>query len=647
MSHHPATLRRRIGLLGLALATAGSLTAISSTPAAAVGQTLQVTLTTADGSTNLAPQAATTLGAVSSGSVNVTVNDSITSQAMAGFGASFTDSSTYLLAQLKASDPTQYNALMNSMFSTSTGLGMSFWRLPMTSSDFNSISTPWTADDTAGPSSNYTQNFGLTAQDTGHIIPVIKDALAINPNLKIVASPWSAPAWMKSNGSMNGSTGGVNSTLLPAYDQAWATYFVKWINAYQAAGVPIFAVTPQNEPLYAPSDYPGMYWSATDIATWIHSYLKPTLTAAGLNQGILGFDHNWEYTAFPQSLLTSPAAPDLAGIAYHCYDNASDPTAMTLVHNQNPTKDAYETECSSETSPTNIIKYGTSDMTLLSTQNWAKSVVLWNLALDPNGGPHLGGCSGCKGMLTINGTTVTKNNFYYQFAQTAKFVKTGATHIASTVNAHGIITSAFKNPTGEEVLVATNTNAGSTTFTTTWNGQGSFTYTLASRATVTFVGTVPAAPVLSTAPSAGHVFKIASRQSGKPVGIDGGSIANGAGVVQFTDSGDGDQQWRLADAGSGYYNLINVKSGAAMDDPSGSLTNGTQMQQYAITGTGNSNQQWQITSVGSGYYTIINRTSGLGLDLSGGALDDSARIQQYTVSGSGNYGQNWQLIPVS
>jgi glucosylceramidase len=641
---------RRRRLVPAALATA--LIAAMSAPTAigtayGVGETVQVTLTTADGSNNMAAKPAITMGSVSSGAINVSVNDSITSQIMSGFGASFTDSSTYLLAQLKTSSPTQYNSLMNDIFNTSTGLGESFWRLPMTSNDFNSTSTEWTDDDVAGPSSNYTQNFALTAQDTGHIIPVIKDALAINPNLKILASPWSAPAWMKSNGSMNGSTGGVNGTLVSTYNQAWADYFVKWIKAYQTAGVPIWAVTPQNEPLYAPSDYPGMYWTEPNEAAWVHTYLKPSLTAAGLSQPILGFDHNWEFFTFPQSLLTSVAAADEAGIAWHCYDAASDPTAMTMIHNQDPTKDAYETECSSDTSPTDIISYGTGDMAELSTQNWAKGVVTWNLALDANGGPHLGGCVGCVGLLTINGTTVTKRNNYYQFGQLAKFVKVGATHIASTVNAHGVTTSAFKNPTGEEVLVATNTNSASTTFTVTWNGKGSFSYTLPSRATVTFVATVGAATVLSTTPSAGHTFKIQSRQTGKPIDIAGGSTSAGALAVQYTDSGDTSQQWRLADAGSGYFNLINVHSGMALDDTGGSLTNGTQMQQYTITGTGNSNQQWQLVSVGSGYYKIINRTSGLGLDLSGGSLSDSTSIQQYTVTGSGNYGQNWTFSPIS
>lgn len=190
----------------------------------------------------------------------------------------------------------------------------------------------------------------------------------------------------------------------------------------------------------------------------------------------------------------------------------------------------------------------------------------------------------------------------------SKFVAVGATHINSTVNAHGIVTAAFKNPNGQEVLVANNTNTTSTTFETICNGQESFSYTLPAGATATFEGTVPAATVLSSTPAASHVFKIISRGTDKPFGISGGSTANSAKAVQFTDDGDLDQQ-------------------------------------YTIAGTGNSNQQWQITANGS-WYTITNRTSGLPLNLTGGSLANNAAIQQYASSSSDPNAQ-WQFVPVS
>jgi glucosylceramidase len=662
MTNRPARPSR--ARLARVLAAATATTALASalltaTPAQASGQTVHAWLTTPDGTNQLTQQADITLGPVSSGSVNVAVNDSLQYQTISGgFGAAFTDSSTYLMAQLKSYDSTSYNNMMSDLFTTngSTGIGQNFWRLPMTSSDFNSTSTPWTADDTAGPSNNPTQNFALTAQDTGHIIPVIKDALALNPNLKIVASPWSAPAWMKSNNSMIGNTGSGASTLQTQYYQAWADYFVKWIQAYQAAGVPIWGITPQNEPLYSPTDYPGMAWTAAGEESWVHNYLLPDLSANGLSPVILGMDHNWENESFAQDIATSSTNGDFGGIAYHCYDNTSDPTVMTQVHNIAPSKDAYETECSSDTQPTNIIKYSTPEMALLSLQNWAKGVILWNTVLNSQNGPHLGGCTTCVPETTVNATTdgsgnvtsasYTEDNNFYQFGQISRFVANGAVHIGSTVNAHGIVTAAVQNPDGTEALIATNTNSTSTTFTTTWNGQGSFSYTLPSRATVTFTGTIPAAPVLSSTPAVGHTFRIVNRTSGKPIGVYGASTANGGQIVQFTDDDDHDQQWTLNDARSGHFNLMNVNSGLAMDDTNGSTANGNKMQQWQISGVGNSNQQWSITSNGDGYYRITNLTSGLVLDDTNGSIADANAIQQWAYA-SNNPNQEWQFVPVS
>jgi glucosylceramidase len=634
---------------------AGLVPMLAAAPAQAA-TSLQVWLTTANGSSALAQQSNVTLGPVSHGLVNVEVNDSQTYQTMVGFGAAFTDSSTFLMAELKSYSSSAYNTLMQQLFSTSSGIGLQFWRLPMTSSDFNSTSSPWTDDDAQGPANNPTEYFALTAQDTGHIIPVIKDALAINSNLKIVASPWSAPAWMKSNGSMICNTGSGNGTLLSQYDQAWADYFVKWIEAYQAQGIPIWGISPQNEPLYCPTDYPGMSWTESAYASWVHSYLLPDLSANGLSPVVLGYDHNWDNPSFPQELLSGATAGDYPAIAWHCYDTDSDPTVMGQLHNAYPSVDQYETECSSDTQPTDIINYSTVQMALLSAQNWAKGAILWNVALNSSDGPHLGGCTDCTPVVTVNATTngqgqvtsasATLDNNYYQLGQLSEFVLPGAVRIGSTVNAHGIVTGAFKNPNGQEVLVATNANSSSTTFETTWNDQGSFSYTLASRATVTFVGTVSAAPVLSNTPSSGNLYKIVSRTSGKPFGVYGASTSNGAKIVQWTDDGDPDQEWALDNAGSGYYNIVDANSLMALDDTNGSTSNGTQMQQWSLSGTGNSDQQWQISSLGNGYYTITSRTSGLDLDLTSGTLADGTAIQQWSAS-SGDSNQEWQFVPVA
>ncbi len=633
--------RRRLATaLVSAAAFVAAVIAATAQPGTAA-TTLQVWLTTADGSSALTQQAGITLGPVARGSVNVAVDDSRSYQTMVGFGAAFTDSSTYLMENLKNANSTAYTTMMNQLFDPSSGIGLAFWRIPMTASDFNSTSSPWTDDDTQGPSNNPTQYFGLTAQDTGHVIPVIKDALAINPSLKLFGSPWSPPAWMKSNGSMICNTGSGNASLLSSDYQAWADYFVKWIQAYQANGVPIWGITPQNEPLYCPTNYPGSSWDPASEANWVHNYLEPDLRNNSLSPSVLGFDHNLDALYFPQQLDTSQAAGDFAGMAWHCYDNNSEPTMIAAVHNQYG-GDQYETECSSDTNPTDIIPYTTVSAALLTIQNWAKGFVMWNVALDPNNGPHLGGCTSCVPIVTINGSSYTLDNNYYQLGQLSKFVPVGATHIASTVDAHGIITAAFRNANGQEELVATNPTAASIAFETTWNGQGSFSYTLPAKATVTFVGTVAAAPSTPTTPTAGQTYRIVNRLSGKPFGVNGASTANGGQIVQWTHDSDPDQQWTLLDAGGGYYYVEDVNSGLVLDDTNGSTSNGTQMQQWALS-PGDANQEWQIGYAGGGFYTFTNRHSGLVLDLTGGGLGDGTAIQQWAAS-SGDLNQQWALV---
>lgn len=145
-----------------------------------------------------------------------------------------------------------------------------------------------------------------------------------------------------------------NASLNSSDYQAWADYFVKWINAYQSNGVPIWGITPQNEPLYCPTNYPGSSWDPASEANWVHNYLLPDLRNNSLSPKVIGFDHNLDALYFPQQLDTSQAAGDFSSMAWHCYDNNSEPTMIAAVHNQYG-GDQYETECSSDSSPTDII----------------------------------------------------------------------------------------------------------------------------------------------------------------------------------------------------------------------------------------------------------------------------------------------------
>ncbi len=471
--------RRRLLVLPLCCVLLVSFWVLGTTQVRAAGPTVQVWLTTSDGSNQLTPQANLTFGTLSSNSSTITVNEYQELQQMVGFGAAVTDSSAWLIYDnLSAS---QRTTLMQRLFSPTQGIGLSFVRIPMGASDF-SLNGPYSYDDLpAGQTDPNLNGFSIN-HDLAYIIPVLQQAHSLNANLTFMANPWSPPAWMKTNGSMLGVYNGTTGTLISSDYGPLAQYFVKFIQAYQAQGVPISYITPQNEPEYAPSNYPGMSWAASDEDSFIKNNLSPALSSAGLSTRILGYDHNWNDTSFPDTLLGDATTnSDMAGIAWHCY--AGSPSAMTTVHSSYPKSGVFETECSTGTSEAPI---STIDLLMGSVQNYAQTVELWNLALDPNDGPHTGGCADCHGVVTINESngSVTYTNDYYQLGQFSQFVTPGAYHIAS--NTLGSLADvAFKNPDGSKIVVAHNDGSSSSTFQVSWGNQG-FTYTLPAGATVTF-----------------------------------------------------------------------------------------------------------------------------------------------------------------
>ena len=452
----------------------GSCSVFLNTTANRAGPTVQVWLTTSNGGSQLTQQPNITFGSNTDNAPTVRVNESQTFQQMTGFGAAITDSSAWLIYNTMSKS--QRANLMKQLFDPHQGIGISFVRIPMGSSDF-SISGPYSYDDLPdGQSDPQLTHFSIR-HDQAYILPVLQQARSLNPNLTFMANPWSPPAWMKSNGSMLGTINGVIGTLNATDYEPLARYFVQFIQAYQAQGIPIAEVTPQNEPEYAPDSYSGMSWSASDENAFIKNNLSPALKGAGLSTKILGYDHNWNDTSFASTLLNDPITRnDLAGIAWHCYSGS--PTAMTTISIA-----AYETECATGAAVTPI---STPDLLMQSVQNDAKTVELWNLALDPNNGPHSGGCPDCLGVVTIDQTTgnVMYNNDYYQVGQYSKFVVPGAYHIAS--NSLGSLADvAFKNPDGSKVIVAHNDGSSSSSFQVLWGNQG-FHYTLPAGATVTF-----------------------------------------------------------------------------------------------------------------------------------------------------------------
>ena len=389
------------------------------------------------------------------------------------------DAAAYLMqTKLNAA---QREALLNELFGRETGIGFSFVRIPMGASDFSR--SHYSYDDRPQGETDTTLAHFSIEVDRAEKIPLLKRAIAINPELKLVGSPWSAPGWMKSSGSL------IKGTLLPQFYGAFAEYFRRWIDAYQTEGLPIFAITLQNEPHFEPDNYPGMRLSPAQRASIIGSEMGPLFAKRGIRTEIWDWDHNWDEPASPLGVLEdSVARRYVSAIAWHCY--GGEVTAQTAVHDKYPAKDTYFTECSGgEWAPkwADNLQWNVSKMVIGNARNWAKGVALWNLALDENFGPHLGGCGNCRGVVTINSVTgaVTRNPEYYALAHASRFVRPGAVRIESSAPS-GFETVAFRNPgRGGVVLIVLNTGTTASRFRVRLNGR-SFASELPGGAVATF-----------------------------------------------------------------------------------------------------------------------------------------------------------------
>jgi glucosylceramidase len=447
------------------------------------GPNAQVVLTTGDQAMLLQPGPTVAFGTGGSQSSPViTVNEATQYQMMDGFGASLTDSSAWVI--WNDLDSSQQAALMQQLFSPTAGIGLNFLRQPMGATDF-AVNGNYSYDDVpAGQTDPQLVDFSI-AHDTTYIIPLLQRALAINPAAKVVALPWSPPAWMKVSGTMNG--GNVNTVYFPSLSQ----YFVLYLQAYQQAGVPIYAISVQNEPLNSTSSYPSEYLAASDESDFIANYLGPALNNAGLGAvKILAYEHNWDNTDYPESVLASSAFPYVAGSSFHCYNG--DVSAQLAVKTAYPGKDIWFTECSG-TVGSNFagdLVWNSENLLIGATRNWARSISLWNLALDQNSGPTNGGCLNCRGVVTVDPrtspATITYNVEYYVLGHLAKFVVPGAHRIDSnTFNANGIEDVAFQNPDGSVVLFALNSGSAPETFSVSWK-DSYFNYTLPAQSVATF-----------------------------------------------------------------------------------------------------------------------------------------------------------------
>ncbi|ADV65898.1 carbohydrate-binding protein [Deinococcus maricopensis] len=465
----------------------------------------------------------------------ITVDAGRTYQRMEGVGAALTESSAWLI-QHKLSAAGR-DALLHDLFDAQRGAGFDYVRLPMGASDF--ARSHYTYDDVPAGSSDATLAHFSVDHDRADVLPVAVAARTINPNLQFMASPWSAPAWMKTSGSL------IGGQLKPEAYSVYAQYFRKFVDAYRDAGVPISAVTVQNEPHHEPGDYPGMRMEPDAQAAFIGAHLAPALKGSGTK--ILAWDHNWDEWDYPLKVLADKAAyAAVDGTGFHCY--GGDVSAQSQVHDTYPGKDVYFTECSGGAWADNYadnLRWNTRTLLIGATRNWAKTVLLWNLALDETHGPHTGGCGDCRGVVTINGAdgTVQHNVEYDVLGQYGKAVRPGAVRIdSSTYNtdAGALQSVAFRNPDGRKALIVLNDTDAPTTFKVKEAGASFYaTLPAASVATYTWTGAGSDAPA-PDAPAVDASARIEAEAYSRAQGVQTEATTDEGGGrnVGHTDDGD-------------------------------------------------------------------------------------------------------------
>jgi glucosylceramidase len=414
----------------------------------------------------------------------IALDSSVRYQQIDGFGAAITGATAYNLLRMS---PDERSAFLYETFSSNLKMGYSYVRIAIGCSDFSL--SEYTCCDEKG-----IENFALTDEETKYVMPVLKEILRINPTLKIMGSPWTCPPWMKTE-----SPSWTGGRLNPAYYNDYAACFVKWIKAFEGAGIPIYAVTPQNEPLNR-GNSASLFMGWKEQAAFVKKSLGPAMKAAGLKTKIYAFDHNYDYDgmeeqkSYPVRIYEdAEAAPYIAGAAYH--NHSGDREELNRLHDAYPDKELVVTEASIGTwnDGRNLEKRLMADMRetgLGTVNNWCRGVIVRNLMLDSERGPNReGGCRTCYGAVDIDKSdyrTITRNSHYYVIGHLSSVVKPGAFRIAgSGYKADGLAYSAFVNPDKSFAFVALNDAAEARSFALS-DGERIFKCTLPPRSVASY-----------------------------------------------------------------------------------------------------------------------------------------------------------------
>ncbi|WP_072970468.1 glycoside hydrolase family 30 protein [Flavobacterium saccharophilum] len=449
----------------------------SSKNAAANSGKAQSWITTTDESSKLLKQNDLVFNSETNSNQTIIVDASQKFQTIEGFGFSLTGGSAQAILKL---DKAKREALLQELFSRKEdAIGLSYLRISIGASDLNE--TVFSYDDMPeGQTDLKLEKFNL-GPDLKDVVPVLKEILAINPDIKIMGSPWSPPVWMKDNGSSKGGS------LQPQYYQVYAEYFVKYIQAMKAEGIVIDAITPQNEPLH-PGNNPSLLMLAEQQADFIGNHLGPAFAKAKIKTKIVIYDHNCNKPEYPLTILKDAKAnPFIAGSAFHLYEG--DISAMSTVHDAYPNKDLYFTEqyTGSGTNFETDLKWSVKNVVIGSMRNWSKITLSWGLANDEFYKPFTpGGCSTCKGALMIDKNQNIKREVgYYIIGHASKFVPEGSVRIGSNISGN-LYNVAFKTPSGQIVLLVENDGTATETFNIKYN-QKQVSTTLNAGAVATYV----------------------------------------------------------------------------------------------------------------------------------------------------------------
>ncbi|MTE17797.1 glycosyl hydrolase [Streptomyces sp. TRM43335] len=624
-----SSVRRSVAAAFGALLLAGTgLAATTADTARAADPVARVWVTTPDGGSRLADHGTVPFTARPE-AVDIRVDADGTAQRFTGAGASVTEASAHLIRRLPRGER---DALMESLFSEENGIGLNYLRQPLGSTDFDADADHSTYEDTRG-------DFGID-RDMPEIMPVLRQAVSVNPDIRFMGSPWSPPAWMKEPASLDGGS------LKAEHRQDYADYLVKAIRAYEAQGITLTDLTVQNEPLFA-TDYPSMSMTAAEQAAFLR-VLDRTLTAAGLPTNVLAHDHNWDRPDYPLEVLDATRDIDrVIGAAFHCYGGS--PEAQSRIRQAG--ERVFFTECSGTDSDpvgrtfADTLRWHAENLVVRNMRNGGETVVTWNLALDENGGPHQGHCgTRCNGVVEIAGDRVTRGAEYYVLGHLTKFVEPGAVRVDSTGQGPGGVQNVvFRNPDGSRAAYVVNTASSARTFSITDAGR-SLSHSLPAGAVATFTW---ADPATGTGIDTSTWYRVVNTGSGKCLDTTDGGTSDGTVLQQWAcHAGNDNQLWRFRPTDGGHHRVVG-RGGTALvwdvDGGTGATADGARVHLW--TWGGGANQQWRPVDRGDGTHAFVARHSGKCLDVTDASTADGAGLQQWACHGGP--AQTFRLVPVS